>query len=344
MRLSWLAAVWLVALNSLPASGQYYGPMMGVSPYGYYPAQRVMQYGFTTPYGAFYQGWSYGTPYTYVPPTGYVPGGFIPGGYVTPGGYVAGYAPGFAPAWGGAYVSTPLVLPAESLYGPQAVQRFMGTLPTTLPTTPPVTVSPTTPAATTVTPPPVGFGVLAGNGAGVAQPVVVNRPRASNDASKARALELLHQGDEHFRAQRYTQALSRYKDAAANAPDVAEAYFRQGWALTALGQLDNAQRSLRRGFELRSDWPNSPFQLRELYGDNPLVLDTHREALLRAQQDRPLEATPVYLLALFDYFRGERAAARTLFAKAKELELGDPRPIQAFLDVLNAAPPPMPRQ
>ena len=288
---------------------------------------RVFQYGYS--YGPiWYQaGWAYGP--SYVPPWY----SDAPGWNYGPN-YLGPYAP-YVP---GGYVLPPSFVPAETLYGPQAVQRFMG-VGASLPPAP-VTLAAPTSVAPTPAPPPAkreGFGVLAGDDKPL---VAVAKPRASNDAARNRAYELIRAGDEQFRRGKYHFALSRYKDAAGNAPDLAEAPLREGLTLAAMGQYDVAVRVLRRGLELKPDWPRSGFELKTLYGDDPAGWLSVRAALEQAIAQRPLDPHPQFILGLHEHFFGRPLEARAALDKARSLALGDDLHIQALLDALPHILPP----
>ncbi len=113
------------------------------------------------------------------------------------------------------YYYGPVVVPAEQLYGPLPVQRFMGV--------PPAGRLAERPAAPRAAPAP----------ADPAAPPKAEKPPVqarTNERSVNLAWRLIGFGDAYFANQKYHDAQSRYKDAAETAPGVAEAYFRQGVA------------------------------------------------------------------------------------------------------------------
>jgi hypothetical protein len=184
-----------------------------------------------------------------------------------------------------------------------------------------------------------GNGADAGNG-GFGAPPAPGPGRArvpSNDASRARANQFVNFGDEHFRKQKYNEALERYKDASKSASDLADPYFRQAFALSAMSKYDAAARAIRRGLALDADWPAAEIQLKRLYGDNLLAKATHWEVMAKAATDDPQNADLLFLLAVELYCDGQQDRSRAFFLRAKTLETGDLSHIQVFLRRLDAA-------
>ncbi|MBS0209450.1 MAG: hypothetical protein JSS27_10875 [Planctomycetes bacterium] len=186
-----------------------------------------------------------------------------------------------------------------------------------------------------------GFG-NAGNGA-----VPPARPRHSNEAALARAREQLHAGDERFHHQRFNEAYQRYKDAASNAPDMPGIYFRQGLALSALGQYSNAARVIRRGLELEPQWAASQFNLDELWQGNRMAKVAMREAMAEAALQRPEDDAVLFLLGVHLYFDGQRERSQTFFSRAAALNPPEAGSALRFLQEINrgqaANPPAGPR-
>lgn len=204
----------------------------------------------------------------------------------------------------------PLYLPAEELYGPEAMKRFMG-LGRRIPPGPHVNVI--------VVPP--GGGVQ-----GAAQP-----QRGTDAASVAAGLRYVGQGDAQFIRQRYDDAYQRYKKAAQIAPRSATADFRQGWALIALGRCELAVEAFQRGLEIDPRWPESRFRLFELYGPNQAAKTAHIEALAKAATDKPHDGDLLFLVGVFLFFDGQPGRAGPFFERAAELTPGDKAHLTGFL-------------
>jgi tetratricopeptide (TPR) repeat protein len=145
------------------------------------------------------------------------------------------------------------------------------------------------------------------------------RVRASNAEARDRALQFIKFGDAQFRARNLAGAYDRYKKAAQAAPDLAEAWFRQGHALADLGRYDQAAAAFRRGLSLRADWPASGVQLADLYGDNLAARAAMFEALERALEARPDDVNVQYAAAVQFFFDGRQEKARASFERARKL-------------------------
>jgi hypothetical protein len=238
-------------------------------------------------------------------------------GYVSPHGTYynpqSGYVEHFLP---------PIHYPAELMYGPQAVRRFLGLdLPGAGPA-PPVIVAP--PAA--AKPPVVEEGEEA-----EAIELPPPKPRESNAASKERAAHFLAAGDNLFREQKHHEALQRYKSASQAAPDVASAYFRQAFALVATNRSPLAADAFRRGLALDPSWPSSEFRLDDLYGEAGLAKQAHQDALATAALHDPENADLMFVLGVFLHFDGQAERAQKFFAKARELDGARAASIDGFL-------------
>jgi Tfp pilus assembly protein PilF len=146
------------------------------------------------------------------------------------------------------------------------------------------------------------------------------KPRATNTESKARAGKLIQHGDLLFAKQKYNSAMERYREAATTAPDLAEVYFRQTFALIASSQYDSAKKSLERGLRVRPNWPDANFELAALYGvKNHLARLSHREALASAIEQSPQSADLLLLMGVLLYSDGQRDRSQLFFDRAIEL-------------------------
>lgn len=241
------------------------------------------------------------TPYpVFVPPPGvYYPGPYVP--YPYPYSYP--YSPYYLP---------PLFLPAETLYGPEAVKRFMG-----------VDRPLASPGQTTI--------IRRG---GDDRPND-DRPaplRGTNRDSMVRAGKFVGYGDNHFAAQRYNDAMQRYRTASEVAPGLAEAHFRLVYAWIAMNRYEQAAKALKRGLDLDPGWPTSDFRNDEIYGDNQISKRAHLDGLAKAATDSPQDRDLLLLLGVFLYFDGQPERARPFFQRADQL--GD-RNCQEFLEAID---------
>ncbi len=240
------------------------------------------------------------------------------------GSITFGYSPirggsSWYPAWGNfgypwpGYYSTPLMMGPGAGFGPMAPIVFPG--PFAL----------------------VNFRqqpqpAAAGNGAKPPK----RKPRVANATAVARANQFMKFGDAHFRAQEFSGAYERYKKAASAAPDVADAHFRQGFSLLALGKYESANKAFLRGLELKPDWARSGFRLDQLYGANRLAKANQLEKLAAAAGDDPRNARLMFLLGIDLFFDGQRERARKFFVRAGDMGENKAH-LTGFLDALGPA-------
>ncbi|MBI2825286.1 MAG: tetratricopeptide repeat protein [Planctomycetia bacterium] len=241
--------------------------------------------------------------------------------YGPPWGYYA-----YPPPFYGPVFLPPLVIPSDLLYGPQAIKRFFG-----FEEPAPVAVPDAAQPAAIRNGQGGGFGILAPD-----PPDPPKAKRASGAEARARSQRFIVLGDGYFSKQEYSDANQRYRSAVQAAPDVAQGYFRQGFALLALGRYDLAVRSFKRGLKLDENWINGAFRLDLVYGDNQLAKAAHLEALANAAAKGP-HSDLLFLVGTFLYFDGKADRAFPFFHRAHDLAGADVEHIDVFLKAL--APP-----
>lgn len=155
--------------------------------------------------------------------------------------------------------------------------------------------------------------------------------RATNAESVARGQTFIGYGDALFARGKYAEANDRYRKAAEAAPQLADALFRQGFALTATGRYDLAVRAIKRGLALDPTWPESGFALDELYQGNAAAKGQHFDLLAAAAQKRPNDADLLFLVGVYFYFDGQAARAAPFFQLAAQLAGGNAEYIVPFL-------------
>jgi hypothetical protein len=218
----------------------------------------------------------------------------------------------YGPACGydyGPIAPYPLAIPSESLFGLGPVLNMLG-------------------AAGAAASPPVPNVAIAPD---IKPTEKVLKPRTSGAEALARAGRFVSAGDEHFAAQRYRDANARYRTATETAPDLVEAFFRQGQALLAGGQFELAGKAFKRGLRLGSRWPQAQFDLAELYGDNQVARNAHLEAVAAAAENAPQDGTLWLLVALELHFGGQQERALPFFRRAAELLPGEELNLEAVL-------------
>lgn len=217
------------------------------------------------------------------------------------------------------YYLPPTFMPAELMYGPQAMDRFLG-----IQRPPPM-------AAPAAIPAPVAAPAARG------LDNIVDRLRKSNATTRARALRYVQFGDALYTKQRFHEAAQRYRTAIEVAPDLPEAYYRQGFALIAVKQYRLATKALRIAVQLDPEMLRTDTLLRKLYGDNHLVQATHLEQLADKALTDPEDGDLMFLIGAFLSANGEEDKGAKFLHRARELAGPDATYLDALLTPL---PPP----
>ena len=160
--------------------------------------------------------------------------------------------------------------------------------------------------------------------------------RATNRQALDLGWRFIGFGDAQFGNQKYAEAYSRYKKAAQAAPALADAQFRQGYALMALGSYDQAAKALRRGLAMDPEWPQSHFRSEELYGIDLQTRAEHLNAMTKAAAAQPNDADLLFVMGVFLYFDGQQDRAAPLLERALRLE-ADGTHVTGFLRQLDEA-------
>lgn len=260
-------------------------------------------------YRLYYPGYRHPYPAYRLTRPGYV---FLPP-YAHPYSYPYPY-----PYYEERYYIAPLYIPAEELYGPQAVARFLGWN----------TRSRQRPIVNQVLPP--GNPDDGPDGPGEDEQAQANL-RGTNQRAVSLGWKFIGFGDAHFANGKYSDAYERYRKAVQAAPQLAEGYFRQGYALAAMGRYELAAGALKRGLELDPGWAASGFDPDELYGDNEPAKTAHLDALAKAAEKEPHNADLMFLLGVYFHFDGEPEQAAVFFRRAAQLVGGNDAHLRPFL-------------
>jgi len=225
------------------------------------------------------------------------------------------------------YGPPPIFLPAEELYGPLAMQRFMGVDHWFRP-------QPKVNVKVNVTVPPARDNdrvAAAGQDKGIAPPAPRKTlpDRGTSPQSNNLAWKFLGYGDALFGQQKYAEANDRYRKASRSAPQLADAWFRQGFAMAAIGRYDLAVGAIKRGLSLDPTWPKSAFDLKDLYGADEMARNAHLDALAKAAEEKPTDGDLLFMVGVYLHFDGQADRARKFFQRAAEIA-GDDY-VKAFL-------------
>jgi hypothetical protein len=239
------------------------------------------------------------------------------GGY---GGYWGGpYGPGY-------YALPPLVIPAETLYGPGPVRRLMGL-------DPPLGTPIVNNTIINLPSQAQGFGVVAPGQA----PAAPAGGRVSNAQARDLAKRQIAGGDNFFAKQQYAQALDAYKQASRAAPDLADSHFRQMVALVALGRYEAAIDAVKTGMRVGRNTVNGEFQIPAMYGDNLVARTAHIDELARLTAERP-SSDLFFLTGVMLFFDNPPQRSAPFFERAAELAAADRWHIDVFREVLKRLP------
>src|SRR4029079_2237563 len=119
--------------------------------------------------------------------------------------------------------------------------------------------------------------------------------------------------------QNFHSALQRYKLAASTAPDMPEAFLRQGHALVANHNYELAATAFKRAIALTDDLGRGGFRLSDIYGGANMTQQQHLESLAEWATTKRGSSDPYFLIGLFLEYDGQIARAEKFFQKANEL-------------------------
>ncbi len=166
---------------------------------------------------------------------------------------------------------------------------------------------------------------------------IMSKRRTFSPAAKAKADEYIADGDAQFAKQKYTSAVQRYQAAARVAPDLADPYFRQGFALIARGDYRGAVNAFRMGLKLRSEWNNCDFRLDTIYAGG--ALDKANQRLAQRMSKDPLDPDLLLAMGMQLFFDGQRNRSAIYLSQAAQLNAIDPRLLDNFLSHAEQPPP-----
>jgi tetratricopeptide (TPR) repeat protein len=155
--------------------------------------------------------------------------------------------------------------------------------------------------------------------------------------SLATARWIIGLGDIQFANQKYRDAFLQYAKASKSAPGLAEADFRQGIALIALGRYEPAAKAIKRGLDRNPKWPASGFTLGDLYGSNHADKRAHMEKLAKATETPRDNADLLFLAGVCLHFDGSPDRAAAFFNRAARFA-GNAPYLKAFQDSPTPAP------
>lgn len=160
----------------------------------------------------------------------------------------------------------------------------------------------------------------------------VRANRADNSRQEELASKYIDYGDALFAKQKYVEANDRYRKAARSTPQLAVTWFRQGFALAAIGRCDQAAAAIKRGLKLDPAWPKSNFILDRLFGGNAAAKNACLDAVAAAVKEKPADSDRLFLLGVVLHFDGQDNRAAAAFARAEQTAGNNIGHIEAFMD------------
>lgn len=139
------------------------------------------------------------------------------------------------------------------------------------------------------------------------------------------------QGDEHFQAGRYAEAVEAFKQLVKLRADVPQGHFYLGLAHYRLKQYAEAAAAFREAARLKPDWATAHNYLGNAYrqlGKPAEAVAAYREAV----RANPALAEAHYKLALTYLEQNDRAAAGKTYETLKALDAGMAAKLKAALD------------
>ena len=140
----------------------------------------------------------------------------------------------------------------------------------------------------------------------------VERPiRESTPAAKLKSLRAQSQGDHWFKKGNYLQAYSRYKTAVSHADDRADAHFRLGYVLVAIGRCERGVEELKRGLKIDPAWPVTGESLSQIFGaENPLAKSTMVSKVTAWVSEDIRDPDRLFLIGVLLHFSDDDRAAK----------------------------------
>lgn len=256
-----------------------------------------------------------------------------------PGGYYGGYSSvgysSWSPFWGPTVIRQTTVIPVS---------------PTVVVTSPPPAAVRSTRRVLPPPPPPTGTNMQevlqlhAERHEGAPSEVDVAstfRPvSASSRAGKDRSRQFQAEGDRLLHDGQFVKGYLRYLEAQREAEDRADVYFRQAFALVAMGRYSHAVMKIKRGLQVDPTWPKNAASLDTVYGVENVI---HKTEYLQRVADwadaNVRDPDRVFLVGVMLYC-DEDPRATEFLRSASKLAGGQGAHLHAFLKSTDRLPQP----
>ncbi len=153
----------------------------------------------------------------------------------------------------------------------------------------------------------------------------------SSRAGKDRSRQFQAEGDHWLHEGQFVKAYLRYLEAQREAEDRGDVYFRQAFALVALGRYSHAVMKLKRGLQVDPNWPKSRITLDAVYGVENVVQKTeYLQRVADWANANVRDADRLFLMGVM-LFCDEDDRANEFFRGAVKLTSGQDAHVRAFL-------------
>ncbi|MCX7419363.1 MAG: hypothetical protein NT013_07475 [Planctomycetia bacterium] len=163
---------------------------------------------------------------------------------------------------------------------------------------------------------------------------------ASSRTGKERSRQFQTEGDRLLHDGQFVKGYLRYLEAQREAEDRSDVYFRQAFALVAMGRYPHAVMKMKRGLQVDPTWPKSAVSLDTVYGIENVV---HKTEYLQRVADwadaNVRDADRLFLVGVMLYC-DEDPRATEFFRSASKLSDGQGAHLHAFLKSTDRLPQP----
>jgi len=150
------------------------------------------------------------------------------------------------------------------------------------------------------------------------------RLHPSTPEQQVKSIHAQAQGDVWMHRLKFLNAYERYKYAISVANDRPEPYFRNGYALAAVGSFDSAVKYIKQGLDLDPQWPSHGEHLEAIFGDdNRLAILSLTERVTNWVREDIRDPDRLFLVGVLLHFSGDHRASQFFEAAYRLAGAGD---------------------
>jgi hypothetical protein len=154
---------------------------------------------------------------------------------------------------------------------------------------------------------------------------------ASSRAGKERSRQFQAEGDRLLHDGQFVKGYLRYLEAQREAEDRADVYFRQAFALVAMGRHSHAVMKMKRGLQVDPTWPQNAVLLDTVYGvDNVIHKTEYLQRVADWANANVRDPDRLFLMGVM-LFCDEDPRAAEFLRSASKLSSGQNTHLMAFL-------------